>query len=239
MKKIIIVTGLTLVALLSASVGAYATSSMQEIKAFLSHTTKIKLDNGIIQANLSQPIDTILYKGSIFIPIKTVGNYTDASAIWNSQDQSVSLVSSPYVTFSAEDMSSMNTYGYSLKVPKVLETIDYTLLTDHEVQSSIQKGTRDRRVKSVINIRYYVQNEDVHVLHDDVASIEIIKLTDWNEMSKEAEPGILLTHNKDWAFIAKIPSESILPLGTLDHTDYTAYAQIIKNHGYYLSLITK
>lgn len=239
MKKIIIITGLSIAVLLGASIGAYATSNMQEIKAYLSPTTNIKLDNGDIRASLSLPIQTIIYKGSIYIPIRTVGTYTDVSATWNSKDQTVSFVSSPYRSFTAEEMLSMNTYGYSLKVPKSLDNIEYTVLADDIVQPSIQKGIRDRRVRSVINIRYYAQDEDIHVRHDDIASIEIFKLNDWNELKYEAYPGILLAQNKNWVFIVKTPSESGLPIGTLDHSDYTAYAQIIKNHGYYLSLLTK
>lgn len=239
MKKMVIITGLSIVMLLGASAGAYAASNVQEIKAYLSRTTKVKLDKGDIRVSLSQPIQTITYKGSLYIPLRTVEQYTDISATWSSKDQTLSFVSSPYRTFTAEEMLSMNTYGYSLKVPKSLDNIEYTVQSDDIVQSSIQKGTRDKRVRSVINIRYYAQEEEIHVRHDDIASIEIFKLNDWNNLQHTNYPGILLAQNKNWAFIVKTPSESVLPKGTLDHSDYTAYAQIIKNHSYYLNPSTK
>ncbi|OAB46591.1 hypothetical protein [Paenibacillus antarcticus] len=238
MKKLVVITGLSVV-ILGASIGAYAASNLQEIKAYLSHTTKVKLDNGDIRVSLSQPIQTIIYKGSLYIPLKTAEQYTDVSATWNSKDQTVSFVTSPYRTFSKEETLSMNRYGYSLKVPKSLDLIEYTVQSDDIVQSSIQKGVRDNRVRSVINIRYYAQEEAIHVRHDDIASIEIFKLTDWNELKHTNYPGILLAQNKNWAFIVNTPSESVLPKGTLDHSDYTAYAQIIKNHRYYLYPSTK
>jgi len=239
MKKLVIITGLSVVMLLGASVGAYAASNVQEIKAYLSRTSKVKLDNGDIRVSLSQPIQTIIYKGSIYLPLRTVEQHTDVSATWNSKDQTVSFVSSPYRTFTPEELLSMNTYGYSLKVPKSLDHIEYTVQSDDIVQSSIQKGTLDNRVRSVINIRYYAQEEEIHVRHDDIASIEIFKINDWSDLQHTNYPGILLAQNKNWAFIVKNPSESVLPKGTLDHSDYTSYAQIIKNHRYYLYPSTK
>ncbi|NCE65358.1 hypothetical protein D1159_12415 [Pseudoflavonifractor sp. 524-17] len=96
-KKLVSALALTLALLCAFTLGAGASSKLQEIKAYLNADITVKLDGkpqSLIDANGAR-IYPITYNGSTYLPVRAISNILGVGVGWDQSTQSVLLGKQP------------------------------------------------------------------------------------------------------------------------------------------------
>lgn len=93
MKKKWFVGIISLTMVVSMGAGAYAASNLTEIKAYLNHDIKVKVDGKPVQLQDEQGsvVIPITYKGTTYLPVRAVSNALDVAVAYDSETSSVLL----------------------------------------------------------------------------------------------------------------------------------------------------
>jgi len=238
MRKRWMAAGMTAALLVGVSAGAYATSNLKEIKAFLNPDLKVQLNDITFTLKDEQGNDVfpITYEGNTYLPLRGLAQQLDLSVAWDGAGNKVILKGKPYVEFSAEEEALLKKYGYGFRLPRWLDHMMVSVIPEENVKTSIEEGRLDKRVQSLTLIHYMIQDEDLHRLHDVAAGIEVYKKEDWPEVKKTAAGAKVLGENDRYVYIARKTAENPYEAGTLDAEAFAELRDWLALHDYYFTL---
>ncbi|MGX4587196.1 stalk domain-containing protein [Paenibacillus chitinolyticus] len=241
MRKSWAAAGMTAALLVGITAGAYATSNLKEIKAFLNPDLQVDLNGSTFTLKDEQGNDLvpITYEGNTYLPLRDLAQRLDLSVTWDGTNNKVVLNNKPYVEFSAEDEALLEKYGYGFRFPRWLENMVASVIPEENVKTSIEEGRLDKRAQALTLIHYMVQDENLHRLHDVVARIEVYKKEDWPEVKKTAAGAEVLGENDRYVYIAKKAAENPYEPGTLDAEGFGDLRDWLDLHDYYFTLSGK
>lgn len=114
-KKLVSALALTLALLCAFTLGAGASSKLQEIKAYLNAGITVKLDGrpqSLIDANGAR-IYPITYNGSTYLPVRAISNILGVGVGWDQSTQSVLLGKQPNGVDLIDTYKNYQTFDWS------------------------------------------------------------------------------------------------------------------------------
>lgn len=245
MRKTGIVVALSAMLLIGTAAGAYAGSNLQQIKAYLNKGVRIThihsdtyMEDGkdllstmrepvSLQDGQGKPLYPITYDGLTYLPLRTIGELLGARLTWESGNQAIDMVESPYYAFNAADQAIMDKYGFALKVPTWIPDlmVDYYSLTDTDGVATV-------------HIRYMVQDQSLHQRHEEIAMIKVYRADQWSNQSGKSAGAVIAQNDK--RVCVAIPNKAVsLAEGTRDHVNFTAYSNILAAYNYFITIEQK
>jgi|GEM_PF-468802 len=108
MKKKSVILLLIITAMLSLSTGAFATSNLTEIKAYLNSGIKFRLDGKPWRPldDKGKEVLPITYKGTTYLPLRVIANAFDIPIIWEGSTQTIGM----------RETSNLTLYSNEVKV---------------------------------------------------------------------------------------------------------------------------
>lgn len=93
LKKITIVSAITLAFILGGSLGVKADSVLESISAYLDHSLKIKLygTDFALKDSEGNKLEAINYNGSTYLPLRSVAEATGVNVKWDEENRTATL----------------------------------------------------------------------------------------------------------------------------------------------------
>ncbi len=139
-KKLLLSLGLIVVIVASITIGAYAASNLQEIKAYLNKDLKIQLDGDVFAVTDSSGKATypITYNGTTYLPVRSVGEAIGLKVGFDSASNTVLLGETTANGTTSVGLSRSNPapVGTSVKFAKK------DIFDDYEVALSVDQVIR-------------------------------------------------------------------------------------------------
>lgn len=225
MKKTAIFTGLSIAALLGTGIAAYAEPTLKEIKAYLNHEVIIKY-NGYPVADTP-----ITYDGTTYLPVRTLSHLIGARVAWNDQTNTVDIGTRTYLPF--DEFKTLEEFGYTVQAPKLLDLIQFVVVSNLEVEDRIAKGTLDKGTLSAVAVQYLVQDKTLGKLDEEIATIEVMKKTDFQQIQEGVK---LIAEKDDLVYLVKPSTKNPFDSTSNDYSNYEALALHLSTHSYYVKL---
>lgn len=195
MKKTWVATGILTTLTFGVAAGAFASSTLTEVKAFLTPSVKVNASGKVLelkdeQGNLVEPLN---YNGNIYLPVRGVAQNLGYNVYWNENNNTAYLSEkSDYLTFRANEELILKKYGYTLQVPASLGgKIRPVVLPQESLIDGVASGKLSKNVKSAMDILYLPQNPNGAAVL--MATIEVLSQADWAAVMKDSKYTVLGT----------------------------------------------
>nr|WP_306663489.1 stalk domain-containing protein [Myxococcus sp. CA039A] len=164
------------------SVGAFAASNLEEIKAYLNMGVKIQLNGKAWQAKDQEgkPLYPITYEGSTYLPVRAVGEALGVEIGWDGETETVLIGKAQSSLVKSFDVSKELSSGpMKMKITKVTldpayKKMEYSKPVSAVVLAVEVENTSDQKVnwhptqgKLVLNTKEQIETALIHSDHVD------------------------------------------------------------------------
>lgn len=227
MNRRVLFSGLMMAFLIGIGTIAYADPMLEEIKAYINHDFKLKL-NGV-----QTSIEMITYNDKTYVPVRSLSEQLNVQVDWDGSTNTVELTPNKWFAFNKEQALSMSSNGYTIEAPVWMDSLRYDVLTKQDVESAIQQGNLEQGTVSAVIIQYMIQDESLHKLHEEIARIEVMKKDNMHSLNGTK----ILAERDGLVYLVKLISTNPFITTNSDYASYEAMALHLSHQGYYFKLL--
>ncbi|NOV00953.1 stalk domain-containing protein [Paenibacillus planticolens] len=236
-KKTMIATGILSTLTFSIAAGAFADSSLTEIKAFLNPSVHVSVsgNENALKDEQGNQVTPLTYNDSIYLPLRGVAQSLGYQVYWDGTNHTALLQEkSDYLTFREDEKLIQEKYGYTLQIPSSLGgKVRPTVWPQEALVHGIQSGKLSQKVQSATDILYLPKNLGSPA--SLMATVEVFNQADWTAAPHDAQDKVLGSKGN---YVYILHNEQKNPFER-QSDDYTIYQQAVSQlsvNEYYLIL---
>jgi Copper amine oxidase N-terminal domain len=215
-KKVALAAGLSLLVMSSTAVGVFAGSNMPEIKAFLDKELKVEVNSSTqlqLKDAAGKDVSPIFYEGSYYLPARAIAEGLGAEVVWDKDNHAIKIktedkADGKYINLAQDEQEVLKKYNYELQIPIAMENQVVPIIwKDDALAAAVKDAGFNKNLQSLVELKYLPKNTNSEEVL--MASIEVFKKADWDQMKDEAGVGEVLFEKEGLVYTVRIPADSL------------------------------